>query len=499
MPAIQPAELWQESGRWGDFGPLLLKIRDRGEREYCYGPTHEEVMTEFARAELRSYKQLPVCFYQIQTKFRDEIRPRFGIMRAREFLMKDGYSFHENHESLDQTYQSMHAVYTRIIERLGLKFRAVQADSGAIGGKVSVEFQVLAESGEDAIAYCPSSGYAANVEAAEAIPSSEGRPEAGAELATVDTPDQRTIEDVCDHLGVTARQCIKTLMITAADGQTYAVCLRGDHQLNELKLSKLEAFADGFEMADEASIKKATKAGAGFVGPVGLSIPVIVDRSAALLADFVCGANQDGKHLTGANWDRDANIELIADLRNVVAGDPSPVGEGTLEIARGIEVGHIFQLGSMYSESMNAVVLNESGRAVPMIMGCYGFGVSRIVAAAIEQNHDDRGIIWPEPIAPFTVVICPLNMHKSQRVREAAEALYQQFLDAGVEVLLEDRKVRPGVMFAEMELIGIPHRIVVAEKALDRNEVEYRARTAEDNEFLPLDGAFEAVTSRFNH
>jgi prolyl-tRNA synthetase len=497
MPSVQPAELWQESGRWEDFGPLLLKMNDRGQREYCFGPTHEEVVTDFARAEIRSYKQLPVCFYQIQTKFRDEIRPRFGVMRAREFLMKDAYSFHLDADSLQQTYEVMHGAYSRIIERIGLAFRPVQADSGAIGGSVSHEFQVLADSGEDAIAYCPDSDYAANVEAAEALPGSDSRPEPGAAVAEVDTPNQRTIEEISEFLSVPASQCIKLLVVESRSGELHALALRGDHSLNEIKVSKIPALADGFEFASEERVLEATGCKPGFIGPVGLDIPVIADRSAALCADFVCGANAEGKHLTGVNWDRDAQVSEVADLRDVVEGDPSPDGQGTLSIARGIEVGHIFKLGTKYSESMNAVVLDENGKAVPMAMGCYGVGVSRIVAAAIEQNHDDRGIIWPEPIAPFQVVICPLNAHKSHRVREVAEDLYRQFMEAGVEVLLDDRKARPGVMFAEMELIGIPHRLVVAERALDEGQIEYRARTAEDNEMLPLDGIVDTVRSRF--
>ncbi|MDJ0653450.1 MAG: proline--tRNA ligase [Xanthomonadales bacterium] len=495
MPSVQPAELWEETGRWQDFGPLLLKMKDRGERDYCMGPTHEEVITEFARAELRSYKQLPVCFYQIQTKFRDEIRPRFGVMRAREFIMKDAYSFHMDQASMDETYQVMHRAYSSVVERIGLDYRAVQADSGAIGGSTSHEFQVLAESGEDAIAYCLNSDYAANVELAEAVAEGE-RAEPAEALSEIETPDQKTMEEITAFLDVPASACVKTLIVENVAQELYAVALRGDHSLNELKLGKLEPFQDGFQFASEERIRDAMGCGPGFVGPVGADIPVIADRSAALVSDFVCGRNRDGWHHRGANWDRDAAISLVADLRNVVAGDPSPDGQGPLDIVRGIEVGHIFQLGTKYSESMNAVVLNEDGKATPMIMGCYGIGVSRLVAAAIEQNHDEHGIIWPVSIAPFQLALLPINAHKSHRVRDAVESLYQEFTDAGIEVMLDDRQLRPGAMFADCELIGIPHRIVVGEKALDKNEVEYRARTASDNEFLPLEGLKDAILQR---
>ena len=498
MPAVQPAELWRETGRWEEFGPQLLKMVDRGNREFCLGPTHEEVITDLARAELRSYKQLPICFYQIQTKFRDEIRPRFGIMRAREFLMKDAYSFHIDDESMDATYWRMHRAYSRIVERIGLTYRAVEADSGAIGGNSSHEFQVLAESGEDAIAFCPDSDYAANVEAAEGVPETNSRPAPGAELNSVDTPDQRSIAAICELLGVSAAQCIKTLIVENGEGELFALALRGDHQLNQVKLSKLEQFVSGFELASEARVTAACGCPPGFVGPVGLDIPVIADRSAAVLSDFVCGRNQAGQHYRGANWDRDAKISEVADLREVVAGDPSPDGKGRLEIARGIEVGHIFKLGDKYSRSMNAVVLNEQGKPTPMKMGCYGIGISRMVAAAIEQNHDDRGIIWPDAIAPFQLAIVPINGHKSSRVRAASEDLHQKFQAAGIEVLLDDRKLRPGVMFADMELIGIPHRLVIGERALDQDQVEYRARRADDNEHLPLAGIVEAICEKIH-
>ncbi len=496
MPAVQPAELWQETGRWDKYGPLLLKIRDRAERDFCFGPTHEEVITEFARAELKSYKQLPIAYYQIQTKFRDEIRPRFGVMRAREFIMKDAYSFHLDQESLTETYWVMHRAYSAVVERIGLKYRAVRADSGEIGGDLSHEFQVLADSGEDAIAFCPDSDYAANVEMAEALPVGPERAAPDADLEQVETPDQRTIDEVGAFLEVPAERCLKTLVVETAAGELYALALRGDHTLNELKLARLPAFSGGFQMADEARIREAFGCGPGFVGPVGATVPVIADRSAERLSDFVCGRNRDGWHYRGANWERDAAFAELADLRNVAAGDLSPDGKGELQIARGIEVGHIFQLGTKYSEAMNAVVLDENGRATPLIMGCYGIGVTRMVAAAIEQNHDEHGIVWPAAIAPFQVALLPINAHKSHRVREAVERIYDELTGAGIEVLLDDRGLRPGAMFADCELIGIPHRLVIAEKAMDQNQVEYRARTATENEFLPLDQLLPALTQR---
>jgi len=478
MPAIQPAELWQESGRWEQYGPELLRIRDRHQRDFCFGPTHEEVITDIARRELRSYRQLPVNFYQIQTKFRDEIRPRFGVMRAREFLMKDAYSFHADQTSLDQTYQLMYQTYTRIFTRLGMNFRAVQADTGAIGGNVSHEFHVLADSGEDAIAFSTESDYAANVELAAALAPPGNRPEPAHALQRVETPNLHSIDEVAGFLGEPATRCIKTLLVQGADSDVVALVLRGDHELNIIKAGKHPAVADPLEFASDARIRAAAGCPAGSLGPVGLAIPVIVDHAAAQLADFVCGANEDGWHLTGVNWGRDLPAPLTADLRNVVNGDPSPDGRGQLTIARGIEVGHIFQLGRKYSEAMKATVLDEQGREVSMIMGCYGIGVSRIVAAAVEQNHDDRGMIWPEPIAPFHVALLPMNMKKSLRVREATEALYEELQAVGLEVLLDDREARPGVMFADMELVGIPHRVVVGEKNLDRGMVEYKHRRA---------------------
>ncbi|MGD8312856.1 MAG: proline--tRNA ligase [Gammaproteobacteria bacterium] len=482
MPAVQPAELWQESGRWEQYGPELLRITDRHNREFCFGPTHEEIITDIARRELRSYKQLPVTYYQIQTKFRDEIRPRFGIMRAREFLMKDAYSFHTDQTSLEQTYQVMYDAYSRIFTRLGMDFRPVQADSGAIGGNVSHEFHVLADSGEDAIAFSSGSDYAANVELAEAMPPAGERPQPGADMHTVDTPGKHSIEQVCDFLVITPAACIKTLLVQGIGTDVVALVLRGDHELNAVKAEKLPQVASPLQFATDAQIRTAAGCNAGSLGPVGLDVPVIVDHAAARVADFTCGANRDGQHLAGVNWGRDLPEPVCADLRNVVAGDPSPDGKGTLSIARGIEVGHIFQLGTKYSEAMQASVLDEQGRELPMIMGCYGIGVSRIVAAAIEQNHDDRGMIWPPAIAPWQVALLPMNMKKSTRVREAAESLYAELLDAGFEVLLDDRPVRPGVMFSDMELIGIPCRVVVGEKNLDQGLVEYRGRRDTDSQ-----------------
>jgi prolyl-tRNA synthetase len=485
MPAVQPAELWQESGRWEQYGPELLRITDRHQREFCFGPTHEEIITDIARYEIRSYKQLPVSYYQIQTKFRDEIRPRFGVMRAREFLMKDAYSFHGSQASLDETYRVMYDAYTRILGRLGMKFRAVQADSGAIGGNVSHEFHVLADSGEDAIAFSSGSDYAANVEQAVALPPAGERPAPAAEIKTVDTPGQHSIDDVSTFLKARPEHCVKTILVQGEVTAVVALILRGDHELNAVKAEKLEAVASPLQFASDKEIFEATGCKPGSLGPVGLSIPVFTDHSAAALGDFVCGANEDGRHLTGVNWGRDLPEPECVDIRNAVAGDPSPDGKGTLSIARGIEVGHVFQLGLKYSEAMKATVLDEQGKDIPMIMGCYGFGVSRAVAAAIEQNHDDKGIIWPDPIAPFQVALLPMNMKKSQRVREATDALYEELKAAGLDVLLDDRPVRPGVMFSDMELIGIPHRVVVGEKNLDKGMLEYKSRRDTDNQDIP--------------
>lgn len=497
MPAIQPAELWQETDRWDAFGPLLLKITDRAGREFAFGPTHEEVMTDFARAELRSYKQLPICFYQIQTKFRDEIRPRFGVMRAREFLMKDGYSFHMDETCLDAFYQTMHATYTRIFERLGLKFKAVEADSGNIGGATSHEFHVLADSGEDQLAHVPGSNYAANVERAEAVAVGE-RAAPSEALRTVDTPNAKTIEDLVAQFDQPIEKTIKTLIVEASpesEHELVALLVRGDHELNEVKAEKLDQVASPLQMASDEQIKKAIGASPGSLGPLNLPLPVIADGQVALMSDFSAGANVDGQHHFGINWDRDLPLPQVADIRKVVAGDPAPDGSGEIELIRGIEVGHIFQLGRKYSEAMNAVVMDEQGRGAHPAMGCYGIGVSRIVAAAIEQNYDDRGIIWPEPMAPFQVVILPLNGHKSHRVKEVAEALYETLTQAGMDVLLDDRNQRPGVMFADAELLGIPHAVVVSDRGLDQGTLEYRPRGGEQNE-IGVDKAADFLLGR---
>ncbi|HHH49088.1 MAG TPA: proline--tRNA ligase [Gammaproteobacteria bacterium] len=496
MPMVQPAELWQASGRWEQYGPELLRLRDRHGREFCLGPTHEEVITDLARRELRSYKQLPVNFYQIQTKFRDEIRPRFGVMRAREFLMKDAYSFHADPDSLNETYQRMFEAYTRIFTRLGLDFRPVQADTGAIGGNASHEFHVLAASGEDAIAFSTESDYAANVELAEAVAPPGGRPAPGAELQTVDTPGQHSIEEVSAFLGIDPAQTVKTLLVKGSETAVVALVLRGDHELNTVKASKLPQVAAPLTLVGDEAVHTCCGCPAGSIGPRDIAAPVIADRAAARLADFVCGANEDGKHLTGVNWGRDLPEPEVADLRNVVAGDPSPDGKGVLSIKRGIEVGHIFQLGTKYAEALDATVLDESGKAVTLSMGCYGIGVSRVVAAAIEQNFDDRGIIWPDNIAPFQVALLPMNMHKSQRLREAVETLHDELTKAGIDVLLDDRKERPGVMFADMELIGIPHRIVLGERGLDAGQVEYKGRRDADTQDVALDGIIDFLRNR---
>jgi len=488
MPAVQPAELWQESGRWEKYGPELLRLTDRHDREFCFGPTHEEVITDLARREIRSYKQLPINFYQIQTKFRDEIRPRFGVMRAREFLMKDAYSFHLDQDSLQATYDTMYETYCRIFERIGLDFRPVQADTGSIGGQSSHEFHVLAASGEDAIAFSDASGYAANVELAEAVAPAGGRPAPGASMQAVDTPDQHSIEEVSAFLGVDAGRCVKTLLVQGEDGGVVALVLRGDHALNEIKAEKLPGVASPLAFASEAEVVAAAGCKPGSLGPVGLKLPVFVDHAAAQLADFVCGANEDDRHLTGVNWGRDLPEPQTADLRNVVEGDASPDGQGTLSIVRGIEVGHIFQLGQNYSAALQMTVLDEGGRSITPTMGCYGIGVSRVVAAAIEQNHDDNGIIWPQAIAPFQVALAPIGMQKSQRLAEAAEALYQRLLDAGFDVLFDDRGARPGVMFADLELVGIPHRIVLSERGLDSGELEYKGRRDAESSQVPMDG-----------
>ncbi len=488
MPSIQPRELWDETGRWQKFGGQLLKIKDRKQQEFCYGPTHEEVITDFARNELKSYKQLPVNFYQIQTKFRDEIRPRFGVMRAREFLMKDAYSFHLTQESLAATYEAMYQAYTRIFTRLGLTFRAVQADTGAIGGNASHEFQVLADSGEDAIVFSDGSDYAANMEKAEALAPTAERPAPVAELQRVDTPSQKTIDEVSTFLKVSPQQCIKTLLVRGRDGLV-ALCLRGDHEINEVKAGKLAELPEESVLASEEEIRAATGTRPGFIGPVGLpdTVPVIVDRDAAVLADFVCGGNADGSHFTGANWLRDARVTRIADLRNVVEGDVSPDGHGILHIARGIEVGHVFQLGQKYAEALKATVVDDDGQSKVLTMGCYGIGVSRIVAAAIEQRHDDAGIVWPDAMAPWRVVVCVINPKNLPEVSAAAEALYQSLNERGIEAALDDRGLRPGGMFADMELIGIPHRVVVSERGLAAGTLEYRARQESESRAVSQD------------
>ena len=485
MPAVQPAELWQESERWDKYGPELLRFHDRHQREFCFGPTHEEVITDLIRNELRSYKQLPSNFYQIQTKFRDEIRPRFGIMRAREFLMKDAYSFHLDEDSLQETYKVMHETYCQIFDRIGLEYRPVQADTGSIGGNQSHEFHVLADSGEDAIAFSTEGSYAANVELAKALPPTTPRPAMQQSLQTVETPGQHSIEQVSEFLNISPQQCIKTLLVNGQDDTVVALVLRGDHELNAIKAEKLEGVAAPLSFASEAAVQKVAHCAPGSLGPIGLSIPVYVDHSAGALVDFVCGANLDGKHLTGVNWGRDCPQPVCVDIRNVVEGDPSPDGKGTLQIKRGIEVGHIFQLGKKYSQALNATVLDAQGKAVVMTMGCYGIGVSRVVASAIEQNHDDKGIIWPDAIAPFQIVILPMNLHRSQAVREAAEVLYKELTSLGYEVLLDDRNERPGVMFADMELIGIPHRIVIGERGLENGVVEYKGRRDSESSEIP--------------
>ncbi|MCG7924220.1 MAG: proline--tRNA ligase [Candidatus Thiodiazotropha taylori] len=496
MPTIQPAELWQESGRWEQYGPELLRLHDRHQRDFCYGPTHEEIITDLARNELRSYKQLPVNFYQIQTKFRDEVRPRFGVMRAREFLMKDAYSFHLDQASLQQTYDQMHQAYSRIFSRCGLDFRPVAADTGSIGGNASHEFHVLAESGEDAIAFSDRSDYAANIELAEAVAVAQADSDGDQPMSLVDTPDAKTIQELVEQFDQAIDHTVKTLVVKAAeerDSSLIALLVRGDHELNEIKAEKLEEVASPLCFASEEEIRESLGAGPGSLGPVNLPIPIIVDRSVAQMKDFSAGANQDGKHLFHIQWGRDLEQPArVADLRNVQEGDPSPDGQGTLTIARGIEVGHIFQLGDKYSQALNATVLDENGKAVVMTMGCYGIGVTRVVAAAIEQHHDDRGITWPSSLAPFQVALCPMKMSKSERVRETVEELYEQLNAVGIEVLLDDRDVRPGFMFADMELIGIPHRIVVGDKSLDQGQVEYRARGDSENQFI-------SVTEIVNH
>jgi prolyl-tRNA synthetase len=496
MPAVVPAELWQETGRWDVFGPQMLKIKDRHERDFCFGPTHEEVITDVARREIKSYRQLPVNFYQVQTKFRDEIRPRFGVMRAREFMMKDAYSFHANFASLEQTYQVMHDCYSRIFSRLGLKFRAVAADTGAIGGTGSHEFHVLADSGEDAIAFCPSSDYAANVELAEAVSPTPPRPAPAEAMQKVATPGKHSIEEVCEFLKVPAHRVVKTLLLEGRDGDVVALLLRGDHQLNEVKAGKLLQLAQPLRFAADAQIRAAAGCNSGSLGPIGLNVTLIADRAVAAMSNFVCGANEDGYHLTSVNFGRDLpELKELVDLRNVVEGDPSPDGKGTLELCRGIEVGHIFQLRTKYSEAMKATFLDENGKEQVMEMGCYGIGVSRIVAAAIEQGHDEHGIIFPPAMAPFQLAIVPIGLNRSELVKETVEKLYAELMASGVEVLLDDRDERPGVMFADLELIGIPHRIVIGERGLKDGNVEYQGRRDEKATAIPLQNIVSHIKS----
>jgi prolyl-tRNA synthetase len=498
MPVVQPADLWEESGRWGQFGPELLRIKDRHEREFCLGPTHEEVVTDIIRNEIRSYKQLPANFYQIQTKFRDERRPRFGVMRTREFCMKDAYSFHIDSASLQETYDLMYQTYSTIFERTGLVFRAVLADTGSIGGSVSHEFHVLADSGEDAIVFSTEGNYAANIEKAEAIAPSEQAQQGSAEMAELATPGVRTIDDLCTFVDTNADQCLKTLIVSApneeGEEQLYGLMVRGDHELNEVKAQHALGLATEITFATEEQIKATLNCSPGSLGPVNLNLPMVIDHSAAQLSDFTCGANRDGYHLTGVNWQRDCGDFSIADIRNVVAGDASPDGKGVLEIKRGIEVGHIFQLGTKYSEAMKATVLDENGKERNMSMGCYGIGVSRIVAAAIEQNNDDNGIIWPDAIAPFQIAIVPINMHKSELVKETCEALYEKLSSAGYEVLFMDEpKARLGGMLADVELIGIPHRIVIGDRGLGDGTVEYRNRREPENQHIAMDQLNEFI------
>lgn len=498
MPVVQPAELWEESGRWDQFGPELCRFKDRHQRSFCLGPTHEEIITDLVRNEIKSYRQLPVNYYQIQTKFRDEVRPRFGVMRAREFLMKDAYSFHLDTASLEETYQRMYAAYSAIFERLGLEFRAVLADTGAIGGSVSHEFHVLASSGEDAIAFSDQSAYAANVEMAEAV-TVHSPEEPMAEQALVETPGQHSIEEISRFMQVEPTRCLKTLMVRGRTGGVVAVLLRGDHELNPVKATKLDAIASPLQFATPEEIQAVAGCQPGSLGPVGLEIPVIIDRSAATLVNFVCGANRDGYHYRNVNWNRDLPLpDTVADLRQVVEGDLSPDGQGRLNIARGIEVGHIFQLGTKYSQAMQATVLDEQGEHQVLMMGCYGIGVSRVVAAAIEQNHDPRGIVWSDALAPFLVALAPINMHTSDRLQEVSEHVYQRLQQAGISVLFDDRKIRPGVMFADLELIGIPHRIVLSDRLLETGQAEYKGRQDSEAVIIPLEEIIPYLKSKIS-
>ena len=497
MPSIQPAELWQESERWDKYGAELLRINDRHQRQFCYGPTHEEVITDLVRNEIRSYKQLPINFYQIQTKFRDEIRPRFGMMRAREFIMKDAYSFHTNHESLQHTYDAMFATYCRILTRIGLNFRPVQADTGNIGGEKSHEFHVLANSGEDAIAFSDNSGYAANVELAKVMPPTDHRPSASEPMKTIITKEKRTIDEVSQYLNVSPKQCLKTLLVKGSKENTVvALVLRGDHTINPIKAEKHPAITAPLNFISAKEVHEHCGADIGSIGPLGLNITVIADYAAAQTANFICGANQNGKHLTGVNWGRDLPEPNTADLRHVVSGDASPDGQGKLVIAKGIEVGHIFQLGNSYSKKLGAHVLNKTGKSHSLIMGCYGMGISRIVAATIEQHHDNKGIIWPPAIAPFQIALVPINAHKSVRLRDAVNALYAKLSSAGFDVLLDDRNLRPGVAFSDMALIGIPHQLILGERNLDNDIIEYQCRADGHKATLSLTHVIKELTKK---
>ncbi|HDR1012552.1 TPA: proline--tRNA ligase [Pasteurella multocida] len=499
MAVTQPAELWQESGRWEEYGPELLRFKDRGERDFVIGPTNEEVITDLVRRELSSYKQLPLNLYHIQTKFRDEVRPRFGVMRSREFVMKDAYSFHTTHECLQKTYDVMYETYSNIFNRLGLDFRAVQADTGSIGGSASHEFQVLAQSGEDDVVFSTESDFAANIELAEAVALGE-RGAATEELRVVDTPNAKTIAELVEQFNQPIEKTVKTLVVHATEESGHklvALLVRGDHELNEIKAEKVDIVASPLQFATDEEIRAVVGAGTGSLGPINLPMPIVIDRTVANMDNFSAGANQDGKHYFGINWERDLPVPHIADLRNVVEGDPSPDGKGVLQIKRGIEVGHIFQLGTKYSAAMNATVQGEDGRPQTMIMGCYGIGVTRVIAAAIEQHHDERGIIWPDNIAPFKVAIVPMNMHKSESVQQFAEELYCTLTAQGVEVIFDDRKERPGVMFADMELIGVPHMIVIGEKNLEKGEIEYKYRRSGEKEMIAKDQLLDVLKAKF--
>ncbi|EIC83083.1 proline--tRNA ligase [Serratia sp. M24T3] len=499
MPVVQPADLWQESGRWEQYGPELLRLVDRGDRAFVLGPTHEEVITDLMRNEVSSYKQLPLNLFQIQTKFRDEVRPRFGVMRSREFIMKDAYSFHSTQESLQEGYDAMYAAYSKIFTRMGLDFRAVEADTGSIGGNASHEFQVLAESGEDDVIFSTESDYAANIEKAEALAPTTPRGAATEELRVIDTPNAKTIAELVEQFQLPIEKTVKTLMVRAVEGSSHklvALLVRGDHELNEIKAEKLPQVAAPLTFATEAEIRELVTAGPGSLGPINLPMPVVIDRTVAVMSDFSAGANIDGKHYFGINWERDLPLPEVADLRNVVEGDASPDGKGTLLIKRGIEVGHIFQLGTKYSEAMKATVQGEDGKNQLVTMGCYGIGVTRVVAAAIEQNHDGRGIIWPDAIAPFQVAILPMNMSKSFRVKDAAEELYNTLRAKGIDVILDDRKERPGVMFADMELIGVPHQVVIGERNLDAEELEYKNRRSGEKQMIKISDIVDYLLSQ---